>query len=311
MILVTGASGFVGRAFTALLDRRGLSYRQVSRAERTGFVTVSDPDGTADWTSDLSGIDTVVHLAGRVHVMQESASDPLAAFRLSNVTATLNLARQAAAAGVQRFLYVSSIKVMAENSPEDRPFSEVDDPAPATDYGVSKLEAEIGLAAIAARSSMSLTVVRPPLVYGPGAKANFLALAKAVHRGIPLPFGLVKNRRSMVFVENLADFLLTCCEAPASAGRTFFISDGMDFSTSDLVRQLASGMGRSAMMLPVPPTALTLVLGMLGQRDLGYRLLGNMAVDIGEARRVLGWEPPVSASEGLQRTVQAMFGRSA
>lgn len=308
MILVTGASGFVGNAFTQLLERRGIPHRPVSRTERTGFMTVANWETNPDWSAALDGVDTVVHLAGRVHVMRETVNDPLAAFRRSNVDATLNLARQAAERGVRRFVYSSSIKVMAENSPSGRAFNEVDAPAPDTEYGISKIEAERGLGETTAGSGMSLVVVRPPLVYGPGARANFLALATAVQRGMPLPLGLVRNRRSMVFVDNLADFLLTCCQSDAAANQTFLVSDGEDLSTAELVQILARAMGQKAVLLPVPPAMLTVMLKVMGRGAFAQRLLGDLSVDIAKARDLLGWQPPASARDGLARTAQAMFG---
>lgn len=307
MILVTGASGFVGGAFTRLLDERGIPYRCASRSQRPGFVAIPDWESGPDWSAALEGVDTVVHLAGRVHVMSETASDPLDAFRRSNVNVTVNLARQASERGVSRFVYASSIKAISGDSTQGHPYSEADVPAPDTDYGISKLEAELRLAEIAAASEMAVTIVRPPLVYGPGAKANFLALASAVHRGIPLPLGLVRNRRSMVFVGNLADFLLVCCQSEGAKNQTFMVSDGDDMSTAELVRHLARGMGRKAFLLPVPPVLLRLMLQAVGRRGLALRLLDDLNVDIGHARSVLGWRPPVSARDGLELTARAMF----
>jgi UDP-glucose 4-epimerase len=223
----------------------------------------------------------------------------MAAFRRTNVEGTLNLARQAAAAGVRRFVFVSSIKVNGEVGMH----SESDPPAPIDAYGVSKLEAENGLREIAAATGLGLVVIRPPLVYGPGSKANFQALVRAIWRGIPLPLGAIENRRSLVARDNLVDFIMTCIDHPAARGETFFVSDGEDMSTTTLIRRIALAMKRPARLIPVPASVLWAAATLTGKRDVAQRLLGSLQLDIAKARRVLEWTPPVTVDEGLRRAV--------
>lgn len=259
-------------------------------------------NGDAAWQAALSGIDAVVHLAARVHVMRESASDPLAEFRRVNVAASLKLARQAATAGVRRFVYLSSVKVNGESGT----YTESHPPAPEDAYGVSKHEAEVGLRRIADETGLEVVIIRPPLVYGPGVRANFRALMRAVARGIPLPLGAIDNRRSLVASDNLADFILACLDQPAARNETFLVSDGEDLSTTDLIRRLARVMGRPARLLPVPASLLMAAATLAGQRDVARRLLGSLQVDISKARRLLNWAPRISVDEGLRRAVAAL-----
>ena len=247
----------------------------------------------------MSGVTAVVHLAARVHVMRDTAADPLSEFRRVNVDGTLNLARAAAAAGVKRFVYLSSLKVNGESGT----FAADDPPAPQDAYGISKHEAEAGLRMIAAHGTLEVVIIRPPLVYGPGVRANFAALVRAIARGIPLPLGAVRNLRSLVGIDNLVDFILTCIGHPAATNETFLVSDGEDLSTTDLARRLARAMGRRARLIPVPAAALMLMATAIGRRDVAERLLGSLQVDISKSRRRLAWNPPISVDEGLRRTV--------
>ena len=307
-LLVTGATGFVGKAVCEQAVRHGLAVKGALRihGEVPGCIesfVVGDINNATDWGSALVDVNAVVHLAARVHVMHDNAADPLAAFRAVNVEATLNLARQAAAAMVKRFVFISSVKVNGEATLSGQPFTVDDVPAPLDAYGVSKMEAEQGLRQIAAETGMEVVIIRPPLVYGPGVKANFAALMRAVQRGWPLPLGAVHNQRSLVALDNLVDFIVTCITHPQAANQTFLVSDGQDLSTTELVRGMAHAAGVPARLLPVPVWALQAGATLLGKRDAVQRLCGNLQVDISKARTLLGWVPPVSVDEGLRRAV--------
>ena len=307
MILVTGATGFVGRALCAEFDRRGMRYRAVSRAPMAGFHTIGRIDADSDWSAALTDIETVIHLAARVHVMREDATDPLAAFRATNVDATLQLARQAAAAGVRRFVFMSSIKVNGEATQPGRPFRATDLPDPQEAYGRSKWEAEQALFSLGRQTGMEIVAIRPPLVYGPGVTANFASLMQWAGRGIPLPLGRVNNRRSLVFVGNLVDFIILSTSRPEAANRTFLVSDDEDLSITALLQRIAKRMNRKARLLPVPSSLLDSVAKMLGKGAAAQRLLGSLQVDITETRHITGWEPPYSVEDGLARTVDAFL----
>lgn len=290
-LLITGSTGFVGQALVKRLD--GLP---VCLATRLDFVK---------WDKVLVGINTVVHLAARVHVMQDTEADPLTAFRTVNVDGTFNLARHAAASGVKRFVFISSIKVNGEFTQPGSAFTEADEPNPQDAYGQSKDEAEQGLRQLAANTGMEVTIIRPPLVYGPGVKSNFLALMRVVKRDWPLPLGAVHNLRSFVALDNLVDFIVTCINHPQAANQTFLVSDGQDLSTTELVRCMAQAAGVPARLLPVPVWALQAGASLLGKGDVVQRLCGNLQVDISKARSLLGWVPPVSVEEGLRRAMAA------
>lgn len=311
LTLVTGASGFVGRAVCEELLRRRMPVRSVVRQHTAGDladdrIPVGNIGLATNWSRALDGVQTVVHLAARVHVMREMSADPLAAFRATNVQGTLNFASQAASAGVRRFVFVSSVKVNGEQTQAGRAFSETDTPAPQDAYGTSKLEAETGLRSLARETGMEVVIIRPPLVYGPGVKANFGALMKRVKQGWPLPLGAVRNQRSLVALDNLVDFIVTCLSHPQAANQTFLVSDGNDLSTPELVRGLARAAGVVARLLPVPVWALRAGASLLGKGDAMQRLCGNLQVDISKARNLLGWVPPVSVDEGLRRAVAGM-----
>jgi nucleoside-diphosphate-sugar epimerase len=235
--------------------------------------------------------------------MNDTKADPMTAFHAVNVDGTLNLARQAAAAGVKRFVFISSVKVNGDNTPLGRPFTEADAPKPQDAYGQSKHEAEQGLRQLSANTGMEVVVIRPPLVYGPGVKANFAALMRAVQRGWPLPLGAVHNQRSLVALSNLVDFIVICITHPQAANQTFLVSDGKDLSTTELVQGMAQAAGVPARLLPVPVLALKAGASLLGKGDALQRLCGNLQVDISKARSLLGWVPPVSVAEGLRRAM--------
>ena len=256
----------------------------------------------ADWNDALRGVEVVVHTAARVHVMEESATDPLAEYRRINVEGTLVLARQAAQTGVRRFVFVSSIKVNGERTLPGMAFRAIDVPAPEDPYGVSKAEAEEGLLALGRATGMEIVIVRPPLIYGPGVGGNFVRLLRWVQRGVPLPLGAVNNRRSLVGLDNLVDLLVTCLDHPKAAGKVFLVSDGEDLSTTMLLCRVAGAMGRRAWLLAVPPSFLRAGAKVLGREEMVRRLLESLQVDITHTRETLGWAPPVSVDEGLRRT---------
>jgi UDP-glucose 4-epimerase len=303
-ILVTGANGFVGAALCEGLRRCGAPFHAAVRNSRNkDEFAIGDMAKASDWSRALAGCDTVIHLAARVHMMRDAAADPLAAYRAVNADATLELARQAAEWGVRRFVFLSSVKVNGERSLAERPCSAQDRPAPQDPYGVSKLEAELRLLECTQRAGMELVIVRPPLVYGPGVRANFLRLMQLVHSGAPLPLGAVHNRRSMVGIDNLVDFLLLCARHPDAAGRTWMVSDNHDVSIAELVRTIAAAMGRPLRLLPVPPALLSAALTLLGRRAAAGRLLDSLQVDVRPALKQLGWRPPVDFETGIARTV--------
>ena len=316
---ITGATGFLGAALLqqlALLqaDLSGATAYSLSGITRHApdkeiagvrYVPLGDFNGKVDWPAALSGVDVVVHTAARVHMMADTAADPLAEFRRVNVEASLRLAREAAAVGMRRFVFISSVKVNGEATLAGRPFTEQDAVGPQDAYGISKMEAEQGLRQIAADTDMEVVIIRPPLVYGPGVRANFAALMRVVQRGWPLPLGAVQNQRSLVSLDNLADFIVTCMTHPQAANQTFLVSDGQDLSTPDLLRGMAKGARVPARLLPVPVWALQTGASLLGKGDAMQRLCGNLQVDISKARSLLGWVPPVSVEEGLRRAMAA------
>ncbi|MFM6990885.1 MAG: UDP-glucose 4-epimerase family protein [Rhodoferax sp.] len=294
-VLVTGAHGFIGRALHGPLQRAGFVVVRGPGRPRSGEAVPP-----VAWDPTLT---TVVHLAARVHVMHESAAEPLAAFREANVEKTLQLAAQAAAVGVRRFVFVSSVKVHGEATAAGHPFTELDAPAPQDAYAISKWEAEQGLRQIAARTGMEVVIIRPPLVYGPGVQANFAALMRAVQRGLPLPFGSVDNLRSLVGLDNLVDFIVICCSHPAAADQTLLVSDGADVSTPDLVRAIARAAGRPARLWPVPTALLSMAAALVGKRAEVQRLCQSLQIDMSKARDLLQWTPPVTLEEGLRRAL--------
>jgi nucleoside-diphosphate-sugar epimerase len=308
--LVTGANGFVGSALCARLRRDGVSTRAAVRAlsllpDCAESAAVGSLSSDIDWTIALRNVVQVVHLAARVHVMSDQSADPLSEFRRVNVEGTANLARQAAAAGVRRFVYLSSIKVNGEFTQEGRSFTADDAPAPEDPYGVSKHEAEQALRQIAADTGMEVVIIRPPLVYGPGVKANFESMMRWLTRGVPLPLAaVIQNRRSLVALENLVDLIVTCLNHPSAANQTFLVSDGEDLSTADLLRRMGAALNHPARLFYVPPSMLKLGALMVNKPGIYQRLCGSLQLDIAKTRQLLGWTPPVSVDEGLRRAAE-------
>lgn len=296
-ITLTGTTGFVGSALYTSLSQRHF-VRPITRAQFGDLLP------TTDYTSALCNADVVIHLAARVHVMRDKAADPLEEFRRTNTAATLNLARQAANCGVRRFIYLSSIKVNGELTLPDQPFTAEDNYLPNDPYGISKYEAEQGLKEIVQQTGMEVTIIRPPLVYGPAVKANFLNMMHWIHKGIPLPFGAIHNRRSLVALPNLIDLITICIDHPAAANQTFLVSDAEDLSTTQLISKLSHALGKPSRLIPVPQIILMAALKLLGKQALAQRLGGNLQVDISKTRTLLNWTPPISVDEALHATAK-------
>jgi UDP-glucose 4-epimerase len=302
--LITGVSGFVGGALVSRLLRGGWSVRgstrdptRVALPSEVELVQTATLGPDTSWDRALEDVTTVFHLASRVHRRNEHGAAARAAYHLENTLGTTALARAAARAGVRRFVFVSSIKV--NGGERSAPYTEMDEPAPVDAYGVSKRSAEEGLRQVSRETGMAAYVVRPPLVYGPGVRANFLSLFRLADRGWPLPFGAVDNRRSLVAVDNLTDLLLRCATTPAPGG-TFLVSDGDDVSTPELIRRIASALGKPARLLRFPPAMLRVGLDSMGLRGAADRLLGNLYVDSSGTRTRLGWNPPVTMAQQLE-----------
>ncbi|MBL6948999.1 MAG: SDR family oxidoreductase [Rhodospirillales bacterium] len=305
-VLITGATGFVGRALVPVLADAGHEVRAVVRetpatspANGIVFHEIPDIGPETDWTDALSGVDAVVHLAGRAHVMAERAADPAAAFNRINTAGTERLARAAADAGIKRFVYISTVKVMGEET--RAPYSEADTPTPEDAYGASKLAGEKALLRIAGETDLEAVILRPPLVYGPGAKGNLLSLLKLCRLAPPLPFAAIDNRRSLIFIGNLVDAVVLCLEHPKAAGQTFFIRDGDDLSTPDLIRRTARALHRPSRLFPVPVALLDLAGRVTGKSATVARLTGNLQVNDEKIRHLLGWTPPFNVVQGLDK----------
>ena len=308
--LITGATGFVGGAvMKRLISDKSLAVgavrlKPIEWLTHYPVVEVGDIEAHTDWSEALVGVSSVVHAAAHVHVMKDRSIDPLAEFRRVNVAGTLNLAQQAAAAGVKRFVFISSIKVNGELTQIGQPFTEKDRAAPVDAYGISKFEAEVGLRRIAKETGMEVVIIRPVLVYGPCVKGNFLSMMRWLYRGIPLPFGAINNARSLVALDNLVDLITTCLHHPAAANQTFLVSDGQDISTTQLLQYTASAMGVSSRLIPVPALMIQAAAQLLGKGEVAQRLCTNLQVDISQTRQLLGWVPPISVKEGLRRAVK-------
>jgi len=311
--LVTGANGFVGKPLCDELLHQGHAVRAAIRStaqlpDGVELAVVGDIDGDTDWTEALRGVEVVIHLAARVHVMKDNAADPLAEFLRVNLHGTENLARQAARAGVKRFVYVSSIKVNGEETTGGQCYTEQDAPSPKDAYGVSKWQAEQALQQISKETKLEIVIVRPPLVYGPGAKGNFISLLAAVDKGIPLPLSGANNARSLVYVGNLVDALIACATHPAAAGQTYLVRDGEDISTAQLVKRIAVALGRNSRSYYFPPLLLRGVAAVLGRSAQIDRLFGSLCLNDAKLRRELGWSPPHALEQGLRATADWYSG---
>ena len=304
--LVTGASGFVGSALIGQLRRIGIRAMGVGRDSAPGInFGVGEIDAHTEWRRVLEGIECVLHAAGRAHILRDAAADPLAEFRRVNVEGTHRLALQAAEMGVKRMVFISSIGVNGISTDRRGAFTFEDRPGPVEPYGQSKFEAELALQEVAANTNLEVVIVRPPLVYGPGVRANFLRLMNLVRRGVPLPLGGVHNRRSLVALDNLVDMLICCARHPAAAAKTFLVSDDEDLSTPDLLRRIGTAMGVPIRLVPMPRWLLLQGARLIGRHGEAERLLGSLQVDIRHTRELLGWEPPISVDEGIRRAVSA------
>lgn len=316
MILVTGSSGFVGQSLIKRLATEFQSKSIIAVVRNQCFhlhkevrsVEIADLSTENDLSKILQGVNVVVHCAGRAHVMNDHSIDFLPEFRHINVDGTLNLARQAAAAGVKRFIFLSSIKVNGEFTEIGKPFAADDEPAPEDPYAISKFEAEHGLLKIASNSGMEVVIIRPPLVYGPGVKANFESMMRWLDRGIPLPLGAVtRNRRSLVALDNLIDLIVTCLSHRQAANQIFLVSDDEDISTADLLMQMSKALGRPACLYYVPLAILKIGASLVGRKDVYQRLCGSLQIDISKTRKLLDWKPPVSLDEGLKKVASGFI----
>ncbi len=304
-ILLTGGTGFVGGHLAVSLAKQPAFSVTIAgrraKEECAKFVIVKSIDESTNWSLGLEGQQAVIHAAARAHIMKDEVADPLAEYRRVNVEGTLNLARQAAAAGLKRFIFISSIKVNGEATVNGQAFSPDDEPAPQDAYGLSKLEAEKGLAQLAAETGMEIVTIRPPLVYGPGVKGNFASMIKLLEKGLPLPLGAVHNKRSLVGIDNLVDLIIRCIDHPAAANQVFLAADGQDLSTIELLRSVGEAMGKPARLIPVPAGMLQLGATLLGKKTMAQRLLGSLQVDISKTCELLDWKPPYTVQEGLRR----------
>lgn len=305
-VLLTGASGFLGSRLAIALNYKpdiNLTAAVRSRIDNSAIniFEFQNLDANTDWSAALFNQLVVIHAAARAHIMKDQVPDSLEKYRRVNVDGTLNLARQAAAAGVKRFIFISSIKVNGEQTSLGQPFRADDTAAPEDGYGISKWEAEQGLKKIAAETGMEVVIVRPPLVYGPNVKGNFASMIKLVERGFPLPLGAIHNQRSLVALDNLVDLIITCIYQPAAANQVFLAGDGQDLSTTELLRLVANAACKPSRLIPIPSSLLMLAVTLFGKKTVAQRLLGSLQVDISKARDLLGWEPPISVEEGLRR----------
>jgi len=310
-ILTTGATGFVGKVLLSELVAQNFSVSAAVRddaaiiANGVRKITVGDLTKVSDWQAALQSIDVVIHVAGRAHIMNDNVVDPLTAFREMNTEVTLLLAKQAAEMGVKRFVFVSSVKVNGEMAVLNHPFKPDDGFIPNDPYGLSKYEAEKGLLVLAKETGMDIVIIRPPLVYGAGVRANFASMMTWVNKNIPLPFGSIHNQRSLVALDNLVSFIIHCIDHPKAANEVFLISDGEDVSTTQLLKKVAKAFNKKALLIPVPVSVMTLAAKLIGKADVANRLFGSLQVDSSKARDLLGWKPVTTMDEQLKKIAEA------
>jgi nucleoside-diphosphate-sugar epimerase len=316
-ILITGANGFVGLPLSQYLITAEHQVVGVVRSHESlttvnpniQLKAIGDIDEITDWRDCLGGVECVVHLANRAHVMDEQSRNSLALYRKVNTAGTLNLARQAAAAGVKRFIFISSIKVNGESTLPGQALTPQDQHLPVDSYGLSKYEAELGLRLIAEQTGLEVVVIRPPLIYGPGVKANFLKMMRWVEKGIPLPLGAIQNQRSMLGLDNLINFIELCLTHPDATGQTFLVSDDHDVSTTELLKEITVAMHRPSRLFSMPQCFIEKLLILLGQRHIAERLCGSLQLDISLAKKCLAWKPPHTFKDQLNKTVLDYLSR--
>ncbi|MGF1753413.1 SDR family oxidoreductase [Vibrio makurazakiensis] len=308
--LVTGSSGFLGSRFIGKVASSGILVRSVSRnvedvQTKLDEFSVATINGNTNWNGAFDGVDCVVHCAARVHQMREPVANAIQAYLDINTDGTLNLARQAALAGVKRFVFISSVKVNGEFSQQNEKFTPCLSHRPNDPYGLSKYEAEIGLKVLAEELGIEVVIIRPPLVYGPGVKANFLSMIKLLDKGVPLPLGAIDNQRSFVYIDNLVDLMLTCCIHPKAGGETFLVSDDEDVSTTKLLNSVARALKSKARLLSVPKSIICFLAKLTGKPQFSQRICDNLQVDITKTKSLLNWSPPFAFEEGIRKTVEA------
>jgi nucleoside-diphosphate-sugar epimerase len=306
-VLVTGANGFIGRAISAELVLKGFdvlcAVRRPFLLDGANILRVSDLEGQSDWSSNLDGVDCIIHTAARVHIMDDTAHNPFEEFHKVNVIATLNLAQQAVQCGVRRFIFISSIGVNGIQN--TIPFLETNKPNPQGSYALTKYEAEQKLLTLANNTGLQVVIIRPPLVYGDNAPGNFGSLVHWVRSGVPLPLGAVNNKRSFVALDNLVGFIAHCIGHPKAVNEIFLISDGEDISTTELIKRTAKAFGKRPMLMPVPVSLMKFAARLIGKEELATRLFGSLQVDSSKARDLLGWKPDITMDRQLQKTANA------
>jgi nucleoside-diphosphate-sugar epimerase len=303
-VIVTGGGGFVGSRLVKKLDDHVILFGRTSPHDYKGKFYNIDITPSFDYHGYMNEVQAVIHCAARVHIMDDNAEDPLSDFREINTYGTLNLAQQAADAGVKRFIFVSSIKVNGESTTLNKPYHYNDTALPEDAYGQSKAEAEVGLRNIAKETGMEVVIIRPPLVYGPGVKANFAAIMKLAAKNLPLPLGAIYNKRSLVALDNLVDLIVTCIDHPKAANETFLVSDGQDVSITELLNKMTVAAGKKPWLIPVPMKLIQLGAIMLGKKAVADRLCGSLQVDISHTKDKLNWKPVITLEQGLARCFQ-------